>query len=168
MVRLTTPSIFWAVWVVLFNRKLRNIVLVFVKPWRFLYLFLYLSEEGYFRDGEILIAKDFVEPTTFRDFIWSLTTGQWLKVETQPISRVENFEYGGGVAWTKFQAVGIGNARMPQITVGDSVSNLHKRFDWIAEQNRQTKSMSGVTEEAQRQLAIESEMERLRREQDSQ
>lgn len=167
MERLTTPSFYWALWVVLLNKKWRNVVLVFVKPWRFLYAWLYLSQEGYFKSGDTLIAQDFLEPHGLAEFLSSLATGEWLKVETQPLGRVENFEYNGGFLYTEFRAVGIGNAQMPRIAVGDSVKVLHERFDEVVERNRSARTMDGVVDEARRQLAIEREKERLRREQDA-
>lgn len=167
MRRLTTPSLYWAMWVVLLNRKRRNMFLVFVKPWRFLYAWLYLSQEGYFEDGETLIAQDFKEPTSLREFILSFITGDWLKIETQPKKQVHNFEYKGGMLWTEFQAVGTGNAAMLKVAVGDSVKVLHERFDKMAAEAARARSLIGVTDEARHALALEGEIERLRREQDA-
>lgn len=164
--RLTKPSLYWAAWVILLGEKWRNLLLVFFKPWRFAFAWLYLSREGYFLEGDKLVACDFIEPEDLSEFARLVATGGWVYEETQPLTKLQGYEFEHGLFYTSFRVVGEGNNPMPKLVVSDSVKKLRSRFEGMTTQARQARANRQIHDEAAHVLAVELEKERLRSQQD--
>ena len=164
--RLTQPSLYWAVWVILLNEKWRNLILVWLKPWRFVFAGLYFSREGYFLEGDKLIACDFVEPKDLSEFARLAATSGWVYEETQPVGKLQGYEFEHGLFYTSFRVVGEGHNPMPKLVVKDSVKKLRNRFEGMISQARQLQADRRIDDEAAHQLAVERAKERLRSQQD--
>lgn len=164
--RLTQSSLYWAVWVILLREKWRNVILVWFKPWRFAFAWLYFSREGYFLEGDKLIAVDFVEPKDLGHFAHLAANSGWIYEESQPVAKLQGYEFERGLFYTSFRIVGEGNNPMPKLVVSDSVNKLRNRFEGMISQARQLQADRRITDEATHQLAVERAKERLRSQQD--
>ena len=164
MRRLTKPSLEWAIWAVLLNEDFKNIFVVWFKPWRWYFAWLYLTKEGYFLSGDNLIAQDFKEPSNWREFLDNLIQGRVLEIETMPIKRVENFQFEPGLFWTRFQGVGVGNAHMPKVTTGDRVGDLQRRFNKYQQTAAAQRRRDELAGRAQEAIELADEIDRQRSE----
>ena len=166
MIRLTKPSLWWALHGILFKGNPIALWRVCF-PWRWWFIWLYLNNEAYYlnKAEQELLGQNFKEPKGLLQLLRGLLSGEWLNQEGISFQEVKNWEGQPGRMWSSFLVVGMGDAKLPEIRTGESPKKIWARIQkwqrfFKATPESEADFRQRVSNEARFRQAVEEELKK--------